>query len=176
MRDPARTSVAATIVLACVAATAGWACDSSPAAIAPTMAQRAAGRAYDGAPPVISHDVSLSQCRTCHDDDGTEIPGIGVAPASPHGEAAMNGAMSRCRQCHVAATTDRVFVASSFIGLPQGAWRGERATPGAPPTIPHPLLLREQCLTCHAGPAARAEIRTPHPERIRCRQCHVLSG
>jgi cytochrome c-type protein NapB len=92
----------------------------------------------------------------------------------PHGEAAMTGAMSRCRQCHVVASTTSVMVASRFVGLPQGPWRGERGTPGAPPTIPHPLLLRDDCLACHAGPAARAEIRTPHPERERCQQCHVV--
>jgi cytochrome c-type protein NapB len=33
--------------------------------------------------------------------------------------------------------------------------------------------MRENCAACHAGPAAREEIRTSHPERTRCRQCHV---
>ncbi len=74
-------------------------------------------------------------------------------------------------------TTDyadlHVLVASAFRGLPQGPWQGGRATPGAPPTIPHTLQLWENCLTCHAGSASRVEIRTSHPERPRCRQCHV---
>jgi nitrate reductase cytochrome c-type subunit len=64
-------------------------------------------------------------------------------------------------------------VASRFNGMPQGPWRGGRFYEGAPPTIPHPLQLRENCLACHAGPASRPEIRTSHPERARCRQCHV---
>jgi cytochrome c-type protein NapB len=33
--------------------------------------------------------------------------------------------------------------------------------------------MRENCAACHTGPAAREEIRTSHPERTRCRQCHV---
>jgi cytochrome c-type protein NapB len=33
--------------------------------------------------------------------------------------------------------------------------------------------MRENCTACHDGPAAREEIRTPHPERVRCRQCHL---
>ena len=58
------------------------------------------------------------------------------------------------------------------------AWRRDRGRAPVPPparrrTIPHPLQLRENCLACHGGPAARAELRTTHPERVRCRQCHV---
>ena len=33
--------------------------------------------------------------------------------------------------------------------------------------------MRENCLACHTGPAVRQEIATTHPERSRCRQCHV---
>jgi cytochrome c-type protein NapB len=144
-----------------------------PAAVARSTGERATTRAYDGAPPPIPHDPSLGACLTCHDDDGTEIAGVGVAPASPHGAAPAAGAMQRCRQCHVPVATNAMFVASRFAGVRQGPWKGARATPGAPPTIPHALQLRENCLTCHAGPGARAEIRTTHPERARCRQCHV---
>jgi cytochrome c-type protein NapB len=148
-------------------------CSETPtAAVARSTEQRAAGRAYDGAPPTIPHDVQTSACTTCHDEDGSAIAGVGVAPASPHGVAA-TGAMSRCRQCHVAETVRAVFAGSVFTGLPQGRWRGARATPGAPPTTPHTLQLREACLACHAGAAARPEIRTSHPDRVRCRQCHV---
>jgi cytochrome c-type protein NapB len=117
--------------------------------------------------------VQIGACTSCHDEDGSAIAGVGVAPASPHGAAAATGAMSRCRQCHVPAQSRGVLVASVFTGLPQGPWRGARATPGAPPTIPHTLQLRQNCLSCHAGPAARPEVRTSHPERARCRQCHV---
>ena len=45
--------------------------------------------------------------------------------------------------------------------------------PLAPPVMPHSAFMRENCLACHSGPAAREEIRTPHPERPRCGQCHV---
>jgi cytochrome c-type protein NapB len=134
---------------------------------------RAAGRAYDGAPPTIPHDAQVGACATCHDADGTAIDGIGVAPASPHGDAGADGAFRRCRQCHVPQITGAAFVTSRFVGLPQGPWKGSRATPGAPPRIPHTLQLRGECLSCHAGPGARAELRTTHPERTRCRQCHV---
>lgn len=147
--------------------------DHEPAAIARSTGERATTRAYDGAPPPIPHDGSIGSCVTCHDDDGAAIAGVGVAPASPHGAVAATGTMQRCRQCHVPTETRALFVASRFTGLPQGPWKGSRATPGAPPTIPHTLQLRENCLACHSGPAARAEIRTTHPERIRCRQCHV---
>jgi cytochrome c-type protein NapB len=142
-------------------------------AVARSTGERATTRAYDGAPPPIPHDATLGACTTCHDDDGSEIGGVGVAPASPHGAAAASGAMQRCRQCHVPVETRALLVNSRFTGLPQGPWKGSRATPGAPPTIPHTLQLRENCLACHSGPAARAEIRTSHPERARCRQCHV---
>lgn len=81
--------------------------------------------------------------------------------------------MARCRQCHVFVTDDGLSVASEFVGLEQDMRAGARATPGAPPTIPHRILLRENCVACHAGPGAREEVRTTHPERWRCRQCHV---
>jgi hypothetical protein len=64
-------------------------------------------------------------------------------------------------------------VASDFQGLPQDLRSGGRLHNFAPPTIPHKMLMRENCLACHSGPAAREEIRTSHPERERCRQCHV---
>ena len=173
MRGPSRARLATAIAAALIAV--GLAACGSPGpvpAVVRATGERALGRAYDGAPPTIPHDAAIGACVTCHDADGTAIDGIGVAPASPHGEMAA-GAMRRCRQCHVPAMTRTLLVASRFTGLAQGPWRGSRATPGAPPTIPHPLQLRGECLTCHAGPGARAEIRTSHPERTRCRQCHV---
>ena len=176
MRDSHRAglTVAAAALVIGAAAACGWpgAGSREPGAAARSIEQRAAGRAYDGAPPVIPHAIS-GACTTCHDDDGSEIDGVGVAPASPHGAMAATGALRRCRQCHVPSTTAGVMVASVFSGLPQGPWKGGRATPGAPPTIPHTLQLRENCLACHAGPASRVEIRTSHPERPRCRQCHA---
>jgi len=179
MRRPFGTHLADSPVLAAVVVTlalcaaAGCGGNGPAPAEARSTAERANGRAYDGAPPTIPHDATIGTCVTCHDGDGMVIDGVGIAPASPHGEAAAAGNMRSCRQCHVPATARALFVASRFTGLPQGPWKGGRALPGAPPTIPHTLQLREQCATCHDGPAARVEIRTTHPERIRCRQCHV---
>lgn len=159
--------------LLAVVCAAGCGSERTTTAVPRSTGARAAARAYDGAPPTIPHEAQVGACTTCHDGDGAAIDGIGVAPASPHGEAGADGAFRRCRQCHVTQTTGAAFVASRFVGLPQGPWKGSRATPGAPPRIPHTLQLRGECLSCHVGPGARAELRTTHPERTRCRQCHV---
>lgn len=133
---------------------------------------RAERRAYDGAPPTIPHADPGAACGACHDADGQSV-GHRFAPAAPHAGTGAAGATQRCRQCHVFVTTDALFAASGFIGLPQNLRSGGRATPGAPPTIPHRLLMRENCAACHTGPGARDEIRSSHPDRQRCRQCHV---
>ena len=72
----------------------------------------------------------------------------------------------RCRQCHVFQTTDDLFVVSEYEGIPQDLAAGDRATAGAPPRIPHRMLMRENCVACHDGPGAREEARTTHPERV----------
>jgi hypothetical protein len=146
-----------------------------PAASPPPDAARAARRAYDGAPPTAPHADFGASCAACHDADGQSV-GERYAPPSPHVGTPQEPATERCRQCHAFVTTSEVFVPNGFIGLPQNLRRGGRASPGAPPTIPHRLLMRENCVTCHAGPGARAAIRTSHPERPRCRQCHVPMG
>ncbi len=81
--------------------------------------------------------------------------------------------ISRCRQCHIFAATDGSFVGNEFSGLRQDLRRGSRLNSVAPPTIPHKIFMRENCAACHSGPAAREEIRTTHPERTRCLQCHL---
>lgn len=142
-------------------------------AAAPTAGTvRAERRAYDGAPPTVPHPDPGAACGACHDADGQSI-GDRFAPASPHAATRQAGGTVRCRQCHAFVTTDDEFVANRFVGLPQNLRPGTRATSGAPPVIPHRLLMRENCVACHAGPAGRPEIRTSHPERWRCRQCHV---
>jgi cytochrome c-type protein NapB len=135
--------------------------------------ERAARRAYDGAPPVAPHENFGITCTECHDREGMAIDEIGFAPPSPHEITAGMSAISRCTQCHVFRQTDDVFVANRFVGLSQDLRAGARLNALAPPTIPHKTFMRENCAACHSGPAAREEIRTPHPERIRCRQCHV---
>jgi hypothetical protein len=142
-------------------------------AVKSTASVRAERRAYDGAPPIVPHQDFGAACGGCHDRHGQSVPGVGFAPASPHDNTSKAGATGRCRQCHVFRTTDDLFVASEYEGLAQDLVAGDRATAGAPPRIPHRILMRENCAACHDGPGAREEIRTSHPERTRCRQCHV---
>lgn len=154
-------------------------------------------RAYPGAPPRVPHGVSDREfretlCNSCHQRGGY-VPRFGAyAPVTPH------PGYSSCLQCHVADAM------SVGIALPDGtteltcsqchvdpdrpppslvsldwvplSWpRLHRtALEGSPPVIPHDLQLRGNCLACHAGPGAVREIRTTHPERVNCRQCHVL--
>lgn len=142
-------------------------------AVKSTASVRAERRAYDGAPPTVPHEDFGAACSACHDERGQAVGDFGFAPASPHTGTSKAGGTVRCRQCHVFATTNDLFVASEYEGLRQDLVSGDRATPGAPPRIPHRVLMRENCLACHDGPGAREESRTTHPERARCRQCHV---
>lgn len=138
-----------------------------------SAAARAQRRAYDGAPPVIGHAPMGATCIACHNDAGIEVGGVGFAPPSPHANTAPPSAMSRCQQCHLYAVTEAVFKPNDFSGLEQDLRKGARLNELAPPVMPHQTLLRENCAACHTGQAAREEIRCPHPERVRCRQCHV---
>jgi len=136
---------------------------------------RASLRAYDGAPPVIPHrPIEGARCEVCHDKVGREIPGLGIAPASPHDETPGMSA-SRCRQCHVYVEARDVFVATTFPKWYTGTPAGSRPHAHAPPIAPHRAFMHEDCNTCHAGKAARAEIRTTHPERGRCASCHAFA-
>ena len=135
--------------------------------------ERAARRLYDGAPPIIPHESFGAACTSCHDADGISVPGVGFAPASPHEDTGHAHATSRCLQCHVFIVDHALFARNAFEGLPQDLRPGDRPYEGAPPTIPHTVLMRENCAACHVGPGARAEIVTTHPERTRCLQCHV---
>lgn len=152
-------------------------------------------RAYPGAPPRIPHSLAPAEfrgtlCLTCHERGGFSHRFGAYVPVTPHPE------YRNCLQCHVpedgavgivrrgdAAGGDDPdvraprAVASAFV---PHDWRttdwpalGRRAMDGGPPAIPHPLDLRGNCLACHAGPGAVAEIRTTHPERANCRQCHA---
>jgi cytochrome c-type protein NapB len=126
------------------------------------------GRLFFGAPPTIPHDAGpdMNECLVCHDD-----PEMGV-PLTPH------PTRLRCRQCHVAGEEGQeespgVFRPSQVIGLPMPATRAWKVQPSGPPVMPHQVLLREKCLACHAPEAREEVISTTHPERLRCRQCHV---
>ncbi len=138
---------------------------------------RAARRAFDGAPPVIPHPVRASgaaECLACHADGFT----LGRRSASrvPHAEYAS------CTQCHV--TDSALFTVLTPNPAASAAldWRGLRsptsgaeAYMGAPPSVPHPTWMRENCESCH-GPEGRAALRTPHPDRRSCLQCHPSEG
>lgn len=134
---------------------------------------RAERRAYDGAPPIIPHDEFGMTCGACHDEWGQSVEGVGFAPASPHDGTSREYSTGRCRQCHVPVLTQAMFVANDWTGLQQDLSPGARLAANSPPTIPHMVLLRENCAACHTGPGARDEIRSTHPERDRCTQCHV---
>jgi cytochrome c-type protein NapB len=60
---------------------------------------------------------------------------------------------------------------NAFVGSVSPS-KGSRAWPQAPPTIPHPTFMRNDCMSCH-GPNGLFGLRTPHPDRQSCFQCHV---
>lgn len=164
----------AVLVIAFVATLAAAGCGTGDGESAKNPADvRAARRAYDGAPPVAPHEDFGITCTECHNQRGMEVKDVGFAPPSPHVVTGEMSSIGRCRQCHVFRQTEAVFVVNDFVGLRQDLRRGPRLNPLAPPTIPHKTFMRENCRACHTGVAAREQIRTPHPERIRCAQCHV---
>lgn len=135
---------------------------------------RATRRAFPGAPPVVPHPVdqmSVSSCMVCH-GEGLFI-GKGVrAPRMSH------ALFASCTQCHVesgsAELPSAVAVENDFQAV-ESPLAGRRAWPGAPPVIPHTTWMREKCISCH-GPTGKAAIRTTHPTRANCLQCHVSSA
>lgn len=129
-------------------------------------------RAYPGAPPTIPHPLLSEQgiggktCLQCHEHGGYVPRFQAFAPVTPHPQ------LLSCRQCHVPQTSRELFKPIDWEKIAPPPLH-QAALPGAPPVIPHGLHMRENCLACHAGPAAPKEIRVSHPERINCRQCHV---
>ena len=139
-------------------------------------AQRAELRAFYTAPPVIPHDRELLRnrdCMICHaeirDLDTSERTSL----KSPHAR------FSNCAQCHV--SIEPAFgeaaeeVESTWQGLEEPG-EGTRAHALAPPTLPHRVFMRENCLSCHSTDNPYEFLRRPHPERVNCLQCHVADG
>lgn len=130
-------------------------------------------RSYPGAPPVIPHEVdenalNKSNCQSCHEEGGYVKKFEAYAPVTPHRNDEMK---QSCRQCHQPKNTDKLFRETDWKTVtPPGNERSGLSS--APPQIPHDLQYRSFCLSCHAGPAAVDSIRTDHPERSNCRQCH----
>lgn len=148
-----------------------------PGAYKTAAVERAERRLFDGAPPTVPHERLGAACISCHNEEGMAVEGLGFSPPSPHEITAGMSSISRCEQCHVytprGAVPDRPWVGNTFAGLRQDLRQGRRQHPLAPPVVPHRIFMRENCRACHSGPAAREEIRTTHPERVRCQQCHV---
>ena len=129
-------------------------------------------RQYPGSPPRIPHTVDLTfngngtDCLVCHAKGGYSAEFGKFVPVTPHPE---NGL---CYQCHTQKVTDATFVASNWQSI-KPPRLGLSFLPGSPPSVPHSLQLRENCIACHTGPGAVAEIRVSHASRGNCRQCHV---
>jgi len=134
-------------------------------------------RAFDGAPPTVPHPIdqmTATACMVCH-TDGLFVGEIWAPPMS-------HEFMANCTQCHVEqwssdfaqahAGPDRA--RSAFVGLASPG-RGGRAWDGAPPTVPHPVFMRDNCMSCH-GPTGPDPIRTSHPWQVNCLQCHAVSS
>lgn len=143
------------------------------------LQERAGRRAYDGAPPVVPHPVpqdSAASCLACH--------GPGLVIKDKVASKMSHAAYTSCTQCHVPAVGPRIplqdtallaqLSGNDFQGL-NAPLKGERAWPKAPPTVPHSTLMRSDCLSCH-GPQGLFGLRTPHPDRQSCTQCHVPSA
>lgn len=138
-----------------------------------SLADRARNRAYDGAPPTAPHPVdhlSVAACLACH-GDGIKV-GDRVASRMSH------ALLSNCTQCHVSQISEQPAKEQDeslavFLGI-RRAGPGERASPGAPPTIPHHTWMRENCSSCH-GTLTRSGTRTTHPWLTNCTQCHAAS-
>ncbi len=137
-----------------------------------TIAEYLERRAYPGAPPVIPHDVKengveKSDCQSCHEEGGYAEKFEAYAPVTPH----LRDEMQNCRQCHQPAGTEKTFRKTDWKTVtPPGNDRP--GLPSAPPRIPHDLQYRTFCVSCHSGPGAVEGLRTDHPDRSNCRQCH----
>ncbi len=137
------------------------------------LQRRDTNRAFNGAPPTIPHAVSESStaaCMVCH-GAGAKTESLRI-PKIPH------QFLTNCTQCHVEShprhATASLFRETSFVGLPAPT-AGPRAFPGAPPQIPHSTWMRGECMSCH-GFAGLQGIRTTHPWRNNCTQCHAPSS
>lgn len=134
---------------------------------------REKNRAFNGAPPTIPHPVdqmSANSCMACH--------GNGIKTESLRISKMSHQFLANCTQCHVENNPTHMqanlFKESEFVGLPAPTG-GPRAYEGAPPMIPHSTWMRVDCMSCH-GFAGQQGIRTTHPWRQNCQQCHAPSS
>lgn len=137
------------------------------------LEMRERNRAFNGAPPTIPHPIeqlSSVACVACHGD--------GFKTASFRISRMSHPFMTNCTQCHVESAPQHLaaelFGENEFVGA-QAPYEGPRAYPGAPPQIPHSTWMRSDCMSCH-GYAGLNGIRTTHPWRRNCQQCHAPSA
>lgn len=137
------------------------------------LARRDRNRAYNGAPPTIPHPIeqrSDASCVACH-QQGAKTATLRIPPMS-------HRFLANCTQCHVESNPKHlpafVFRENDFQGL-AAPRQGPRAFHGAPPQIPHTTWMRSNCMSCH-GYASLQGIRTTHPWRTNCQQCHTSSA
>ena len=152
--------------------------ERTPELFAAALEDRREHRAYEGAPPTIPHAINekgASECMACH-GEGLRIDGRLATPMS-------HEYLTNCTQCHVPEVGsipaaderyDELPLDNTFVGLER--WGpAERAHEGAPPVNPHPEHMREDCMSCH-GEIARPGLRTTHPWKSECTQCHAPSA
>jgi cytochrome c-type protein NapB len=113
--------------------------------------------------PLTPHPGS-APCLQCH-VGGDHVMAVPAVSPNPN---------RRCHVCHGEGGRPEPDI-QAMLERRIEAWpQLAKKTPDrVPPPIPHDLQSRGNCLACHAGPAAVAEIRTGHPERADCRQCHT---
>ncbi len=144
------------------------------------LAERAERRAFDGAPPTIPHAINyrdVQSCVVCHNQDANVLVGGIRTPAMSHHY------MSSCTQCHAPSEGLSIVVRSGTTGLVvenkfkgnKHYGKGSRAFQGAPPTVPHPIWMRQNCSSCH-GVGMPDAIVTSHPQRSNCLQCHAQNA
>ncbi len=149
---------------------------------AAAVKRRNARRAYNGAPPIIPHAIQtrdVQSCIVCHGKDSTVTVAGRNTPKMSHPY------FTSCTQCHATKDGENflkgaskkitgIQVSSSFKGSASPGV-GTRAYKGAPPTIPHRLNMRQNCMACH-GEGMTEAITTSHPQRRNCLQCHALNS
>lgn len=136
-----------------------------------TLEEYYSRRQYAGSPPFIPHKVEDDRgeawnCLTCHEKGGWTQELRRHTPLTPHPEK------TECRQCHVPMDDPTLFMENMWVSAPPPKL-GRSHLPGGPPPVPHALQMRENCVACHVGPGAVEGIRSNHPDRGNCRQCHV---
>ena len=146
----------------------------TPSAFVPVERDAAVGReaavdrAFFGAPPPVPHfSPRQDDCLNCHAPENDIAKKWRAIAPIPH------ALYTQCYQCHVPKNRQALapFVETDFVGL-DFPGKGSREHDYAPPTTPHKVFMRENCLSCH-GPAGDSRIRTEHPYRSQCLQCHV---